>query len=264
MISGGTKPPRPPAAPTMPVTEPTLSAVPAGRPGRRSRRCRHRGRRPWPGTRSCPAAREPGVNACTAAPTTTTASAAARTRVGARRSDSQPPNGRITTASSHEAGHPVGGVGLGEPVGGLEVGGQVDRERDVPAEQDRVQGGRLPGDPQTCVGGQPPRSVPAGTRPAGCVAQQQRGQQRVSGQGDRGDHERGRGPHGGEELDGGQRADRGAAHAGAEHPDRQSPPLGREPGVDERHTDGEGGAADAEEEPADQQPGQRGVPDGPR
>ncbi|WP_399171325.1 hypothetical protein [Streptomyces sp. TLI_171] len=43
-------------------------------------------------------------------------------------------------------------------------------------------------------------------------------------------------------------ADGGAAHADAEHADRQPPP-GREPGIDERHAHHERGAADPEEEP---------------
>ena len=62
-------------------------------------------------------------------------------------------------------------------------------------------------------------------------------------------------PDVGEELDRGERADRGAAHAGAEDADREAAALRREPGVDERDADGEGGAGDAEEEPADQQQG---------
>jgi hypothetical protein len=81
----------------------------------------------------------------------------------------------------------------------------------------------------------------------------------VDGEDDRGDHERGGGAARVHELDRGQGADRGAAHAGPEHAHGEAAPLRREPGVDERHPDGERGAADAEEEPADQQPGERGV-----
>ena len=67
-----------------------------------------------------------------------------------------------------------------------------------------------------------------------------------------------------DQLDRGQGADGGAAHARPEDPDRQAAALGREPGVDERDADGEGGSADAEEEPADEQGRQRRCPSSPR
>src|SRR4051812_430576 len=100
MTSGGRNPPSPPAAPTTPVTDPTWFA---------GARCATRANvAPLPAPSAAAIARNaivpsgasPGVNDCTAAPTTTTSSDAASTRVGANRSDNQPPSGRITTATS--------------------------------------------------------------------------------------------------------------------------------------------------------------------
>ena len=151
-----------------------------------------------------------------------------------------------------ETGHPVGGVGGREPVGGLQVGGQVDRERDVAAEGDGVEDAGLPGDRQPRVGDQPAGQARGGDAPAGGVAQEQPGHDGVDRQRAGGDQERGLRAHVGEQLHRGERADRGPAHAGPEDADRQAAPLGREPGVDERHADGERGAGDAEEEAPDQ------------
>ena len=98
------------------------------------------------------------------------------------------------------------------------------------------------------------REVVGTTRP-GASRRTSQAATRVDGQ-DRGGDEEGRlraqvvG-----ELDGGQRADRGAAHAGTEDADRETALLRREPGVDEGDADGERRAGDAEEEAADQEQG---------
>src|SRR5215218_8024792 len=100
ITNGGRNPPSPPAAPTTPVTEPTL---PAGVTWATSANTA-----PLPAPSAAaidrnatvPSGISGGSNACTLAPTTTTANAAARTRIGPSRSDSQPPTGRISTATS--------------------------------------------------------------------------------------------------------------------------------------------------------------------
>ncbi len=100
MTSGGTNPPSPPAAPTSPVTDPTLSAgatwatsanvapLPAPSAAAMDRNA------------TVPTGISAGVSAWTAAMTATTANTPASTRTGPMRSDSHPPSGRISTAST--------------------------------------------------------------------------------------------------------------------------------------------------------------------
>ncbi len=97
-------------------------------------------------------------------------------------------------------------------------------------------------------------------RPAGGVLQQQPGHDREDRQRCGGEEERGLVADVGVELDGRERADRGAAHAGPEDADGQTTTFRREPGVDERDADRERRAGDAEEESADQQGGVVGLP----
>ena len=154
-----------------------------------------------------------------------------------------------------EARHPVGGVGGRQPVGRLEVGGEVDRERDVAAEGDGVEDARLPRDGQPGVGVEPAGEAGGRHHPPRGVAQQEPGDDRVDGEDGRGDEERCLLTHVGEELDRGEGTDRRATHACAEDADRQSAPLRREPRVDERDAHREDGARDAEEEAADEEEG---------
>ena len=136
---------------------------------------------------------------------------------------------------------------------GLEIGGQVDREGDIAAERDGVQDARLPGDRQSGVRHDSARQAGRGYDATGSVAQHHPGEDGVCPEGCGRDQERGLLALVGEELDRGERADGSSAHARAEDPDRQATTLGREPGIHERHTDCEGGARDAEEEPAEQE-----------
>ena len=100
MISGGTKPPRPPAAPTSPVTPPTrlgsvtlaISANVAPLPAPRAAAMARNATVPTPSSG--------GVPAEIAAPTTTTPYAAASTGIAPNRSESQPPTGRMITATT--------------------------------------------------------------------------------------------------------------------------------------------------------------------
>ncbi len=154
-----------------------------------------------------------------------------------------------------EAGHPVRGVSRGEGVVGLEVGGEVDGEGDVATEGDGVEDAGLPGDRQHRVGLEPGHERRRRDGAPRGVAQDQPGGDRVDREHRGGDQERGLLADVGEELHRGERADGGAAHAGAEDADGEAAPLRREPRVDERHADREGGAGDAEEEAADQQQG---------
>src|SRR5215831_1352364 len=100
MTSGGTNPPRPPAAPTTPVTEPTLSAGATNATSAKVAPLPAPSAAAMDRNAMVPTGASDGVADWTTAPTATTASATARTRVGAYRSDSQPPTGRIATASS--------------------------------------------------------------------------------------------------------------------------------------------------------------------
>ena len=60
---------------------------------------------------------------------------------------------------------------------------------------------------------------------------------------------------GGTQLDRGERRDGRTAHTDAEDAERRAAALGREPGIDQRNPNGERGAAQPEEEPAEQQKG---------
>ncbi len=97
---GFTHPPRPPAAPTTPVAEPTLLA------GASNATSANTAPLPEPSaaatTRNAmvPYGINVGLIASTAAAAVTTAKTPIRTRIGPSRSDSQPPTGRIRTASS--------------------------------------------------------------------------------------------------------------------------------------------------------------------
>ena len=156
----------------------------------------------------------------------------------------------------HEAGHPVGRVGRGEAVGGLEVGGQVDRERDVATEGDRVEDAGLPGDRQPGVGREPAdqgrrRARPGPGRRAGPARRRRRSTASTPAV-----------------IRNGAFAPRlvkslTVVRALIAVPPMPAPKmpiarprrLRREPGVDERDADGERRTGDAEEEPADQQQG---------
>ena len=132
-----------------------------------------------------------GVPAEIAAPTTTTAKPAASTGIGAEPVGEPAADGPHDDRDDHEAGHPVRRVGRGEAVGGLEVRRQVDRERDVATEGDRVEDAGLPGDreprrwPRCAVASDVGRHDP--TRG---VAQDQPGRDGVDGQHGGGDQER--------------------------------------------------------------------------
>ena len=100
MISGGTNPPSPPAAPTRPVTPPTrdgsvtfaISANVAPLPDPRAAAIARNA--------TVPTCSSSGCVAATPAPTTTTAKPAARTGTAPNRSESQPPTGRMSTATT--------------------------------------------------------------------------------------------------------------------------------------------------------------------
>ena len=105
--------------------------------------------------RDVPTPSSGGVPAEIAAPTATTPYAAARTGIGAEPVGEPAADRPHDHGDHHEAGHPVGGVGRGQAVRGLEVGRQVDRERDVATEGDGVEDAGLPGDRQPGVGVEP-------------------------------------------------------------------------------------------------------------
>src|SRR5437867_8505648 len=97
---GGTNPPSPPAAPTSPVTPPTragsvVAATKANVAPLAAPRAAAIDR-----NATVPTCSRIGVVAATAAPTQTTENAAASTGTDPKRSDSQPPIGRITTATT--------------------------------------------------------------------------------------------------------------------------------------------------------------------
>ena len=183
---------------------------------------------------------------------------------GREHRDRAEPVGEPAADRSHEhrdhdeAGHPVGGVRRAQPVGGLQVRRQVDRERDVATERHCVEEAGLPGDREPCVGREAGhqrrgRGRPGRGRPAGPPTPRRRR----------------------------RRAAAAVIRNGALGPtlvksftvvsaliavppmpapkiaDRQATALRREPRVHERHTHREGGARDAQEEAADQQQGVR-------
>src|SRR5688500_2351094 len=107
MSSGGTKPPSPPAAPTSPVTPPTragsvlweISANVAPDPAPRAAAITRNAT--VPRVRLLPSDDVTGgFCAATAAHAVTTANDADSTGIDPKRSDSHPPTGRITTATT--------------------------------------------------------------------------------------------------------------------------------------------------------------------
>jgi hypothetical protein len=165
----------------------------------------------------------------------------------------QPATDRAHDHGQHdETGHLVGGVRLRQAVRVLEVCRQVDAERDVPAEPDGVQGGRLPGDRQPGHSHEPGPSGSGRHHASGRIAHRDRGGRAEDREDDGDEHERGADAVRIGQLDGGQCADRCATHARAEDADREAAASRGEPRADERHSDRESGAGDAEEEPADE------------
>ena len=124
-----------------------------------------------------PTASAAGWPPATAAPTTTTREAAGEHR------DRAEPVGEPAADRAHDARRRTTKPAIRlaasawvEAVGGLEVGGQVDRERDVAAERDGVEEARLPGDRQPRRRREPASpATSVGHGPAGGVAQDQPG-----------------------------------------------------------------------------------------
>ena len=136
-----------------------------GDQGERRTAARCRARRPWPGTRRCRRRRAAACPPRPRRPRPRRRTPPARTGIAPNRSESQPPTGPHDHGDHHEAGHPVRGVGRRQAVGGLEVGRQVDRERDVAAERDGVEDAGLPGDREPGVGAEPARPGRSSARP---------------------------------------------------------------------------------------------------
>src|SRR5262249_9995561 len=100
ITSGGTNPPRPPAAPTTPVTDPTLSAGASNATSANVAPLAAPSAAAMDRNAIVPVGTREGADDCTSAPTATMLRAPARTQVGANRSESHPPTGRISTASN--------------------------------------------------------------------------------------------------------------------------------------------------------------------